>query len=290
MNIYKIQFFKLLLFSLMVCVLFGCRNNKIDANETKEKSKKMVYWEKALEHEFKMLRNPATGKIPEGIYEAELMQAKSVLQKQIQEGRVSANTYAFQGPENLGGRVRSVVYDKRYNGTSNKIIIAGGVSGGVFKSIDDGATWTRKSPLTVHYSCTSIAQDTRAGFEDTWYYATGEATGNSTSISGATYSGHGVFKSTDNGETWSRLTASNTSAVESFTTAADYIMKVAVDPTNGNVYAAAACTILRSTDGGSTWSTALSGTLSSSSQITDIVITSTGRLYASFSGNFSYIC
>lgn len=149
----------------MVCVLFGCRNNKIDANETKEKSKKMVYWEKALEHEFKMLRNPATGKIPEGIYEAELMQAKSVLQKQIQEGRVSANTYAFQGPENLGGRVRSVVYDKRYNGTSNKIIIAGGVSGGVFKSIDDGATWTRKSPLTVHYSCTSIAQDTRAGLK-----------------------------------------------------------------------------------------------------------------------------
>lgn len=269
----------------MVCVLFGCRNNKIDANETKEKSKKMVYWEKALEHEFKMLRNPATGKIPEGIYEAELQQAKSILQKQIQEGRVSANTYAFQGPENLGGRVRSVVYDKRYNGTSNKIIIAGGVSGGVFKSIDDGATWTRKSPLTVHYSCTSIAQDTRAGFEDTWYYATGEATGNSTGISGASYSGHGVFKSTDNGETWSRLTASNTSAVESFTTAADYIMKVAVDPTNGNVYAAAACTILRSTDGGSTWSTALSGTLSSSSQITDIVITSTGRLYASFSGN-----
>lgn len=286
----KFQFSRILFFLMIICVLFSCKSlnkpeKESDELETKEVSKRMVYWEKAMEQEFRMLRNPQTGKIPEGIYEAELIQAKEVLQKQIQEGRVSANTYTFQGPENLGGRVRSVVYDKRYNGTSNKIILAGGVSGGLFKSTDDGATWTRKSPLTTHYSCTSIAQDTRAGFEDTWYYATGEATGNSTSATGAFYGGHGVFKSTDNGETWSRLTASNTSAVESFSTAADFIMKVAVDPTNGNVYAAAACTILRSTDGGTTWSTSLSGTLASASQITDIVITSTGRFYASFSGN-----
>lgn len=290
MNNYKHHFTKILFFLLIICVLFGCKNVNKHENESenlkvKEISNKMVYWEKAMEQEFKMLRNPQTGKIPEGIYDAELLQAKQVLQKQIQEGRVSANTYTFQGPENLGGRVRSVVYDKRYNGTSNKIIMAGGVSGGVFKSTDDGATWTRKSPLTAHYSCTSIAQDTRAGFEDTWYYATGEATGNSTSATGAFYSGHGVFKSTDNGETWSRLTASNSSSVETFSTASDFIMKVAVDPTNGYVYMAAACTILRSADGGTSWSSVLSGTLSTSSQITDIVITSTGRLYASFSGN-----
>lgn len=246
--------------------------------------------EGAAEYEFNMLKNPITGRIPEGIYEAELAQAKGILAKQqLTQRLTSTNAYTFQGPNNLGGRTRTIAYDVRYNGTSNRIILAGGVSGGVYKSTDDGATWVRKSPTGEHFSCTSIAQDTRTGSEDTWYYGVGEATGNSagSSAAGDYYSGNGVYKSTDNGNTWSRLTASNTSALETFTVGEDFINKVIVDPTNGNVYAACAAKIMRSTDGGATWGTVLSGGLTSSSNFTDIVVTSTGRFYAGFGGTNS---
>lgn len=239
----------------------------------------------AMEYEFNMLKNPTTGKIPEGTFEAELAQAREILARQQLMGRIEAtNAYIFQGPNNLGGRTRTIAYDIRYDGVSNRVILAGGVSGGVYKSIDDGATWTRKSPTGEHFSCTSIAQDTRVGFRDTWYYGVGESSGNSASGDGAFYLGNGVYKSTDNGETWARLTSSNTSDLETFSTGADIINKVIVDPTNGNVYVACAAKIMRSTDGGTTWTDVLPGVLASTNQRTDIVVSSTGRLYASFSG------
>lgn len=239
----------------------------------------------AWEYEFEMTKDPATGTIPEGIYEAESAQADEIVQMQRSRRIPEFASYNFVGPDNLGGRTRTVAYDVRYNGTSNRTILAGGVSGGVYKSTDDGASWVRKSPTGQHYSCTSLAQDTRAGFQDTWYYTVGESLGNSANATGAGYSGNGVYKSTDNGETWTRLPNSNTSALESFSTNADYTLKIIVDPTNGNVYLGATAAIIRSTDGGATWVTVLNGTLQNSGQTTDIIVTSGGILYAAFAGS-----
>lgn len=272
--------------AMLLAVLFFSQCNNAPPTETKapkEPGKRQTDLKGAAEFELNMLKNPVTGQIPEGIRELEKQQAREIAA--AQRGITASNTYTYQGPDNLGGRTRALAYDVRYNGTSNRVILAGGVSGGIYKSTDDGATWTRKSPLGEHFSCTSLAQDPRAGFQDTWYYTVGEAIGNSTGATGAFYSGNGVYKSTDNGETWARLPSSNTTALETFSTAADIINKVIVDPMNGNVYIACAATIRKSPDGGSTWTTVLSGTLSTSSQYTDIVVTSTGRLYAAFGGN-----
>lgn len=255
--------------------------SEIDGDESAEDH------EGAIEYELNMTKDPATGKIPEGIREMALAQANEVLREQKANLIPEFASYSFQGPNNLGGRTRSVAYDVRYDGTTNRIILGCGISGGVYKSIDDGATWTRKSPTGQHFSCTSLAQDPRSGSQDTWYYSVGEASGNSTGATGAFYTGNGIYKSTDNGETWSRLANSNTSSLETFSTAADIITKVLVDPTNGNVYAACAATVLRSTDGGTTWGTVLSGTLANSGQFTDIVVTNTGRFYAGFGGTNS---
>ncbi len=293
----KIQFYKssfLFLCPVLsaIVLLTACKNNTKDISEKEKhypkKTKGHTDFNGAMEYEFNMIKNPTTGKIPEGSFTGELEQARAILANQQQNNIVAAGTsYTFQGPDNLGGRTRTIAYDVRFNGTSNQVILAGGVSGGVFKSIDNGTTWVRKSPTGAHFSCTSIAQDTRVGFEDTWYYGVGEASGNSAGATSAFYSGNGVYKSTDNGETWARLTTSNTSALETFSTGADCIQKVIVDPTDGNVYVACLAKIMRSVDGGTTWVDVLPGTLASSTQTTDVVVSSTGRLYASFAGTNS---
>lgn len=272
---------------LFITVLFtSCINNTNDLANSPG-SIGHTDFDGAMQYEFNMLKNPVTGTIPEGTHEAELAQARLILAKQQSTGITALNAYSFQGPDNLGGRTRAVAYDVRYNGGSNRIILAGGVSGGVYKSIDDGATWVRKSPTGEHFSCTTIAQDPRPGSEDTWYYGVGEASGNSAGGSGAFYSGNGIYKSTDNGDTWTRLTTFNATPLESFSTAADFVNKIVVDPASGKVYAACPATIYRSVDFGMTWTTVLSGPVSSSGQYTDIVVTGAGRLYASFGGTNS---
>lgn len=290
----KIQLYKtglLFLYPVLsaIVLLTACKNNTKDISEKEKhypkKTKGHTDFNGAMEYEFNMIKNPITGKIPEGSFTGELEQARAILANQQQNNIVAAGTpYTFQGPDNLGGRTRTLAYDVRFNGTSNQVILAGGVSGGVFKSIDNGTTWVRKSPTGAHFSCTSLAQDTRLGFEDTWYYGVGESSGNSASGSGAFYFGNGVYKSTDNGETWTRLTTSNTSALETFTTGADCIQKVIVDPTDGYVYVACLAKIMRSIDGGTTWVDVLPGVLGNTSQTTDIVVSAAGRLYAAFGG------
>ncbi len=285
LNLFRISSY---LFVLMLLTGTGCllKKNNDNLPEQKTKGNRMDDIAARELYEFNMTKNPATGKIPDGIRERELAQAKAVLEQNSLTTPSVLNVYSFQGPNNLGGRTRALAYDIRFDGGANMVLMAGGVSGGLFKSTDDGATWVRKSLLGDLFNVTTLAQDTRVGFRDTWYYGGGEFTGNSTSASGASYRGKGVFKSTDNGETWVHLPASNTGTLESFDHRADYIQKIVVDPTTGNVYMAVVDAIYRSTDGGTSWSIVLTSGSSgfSTAMPTDIVVTSTGRFYAAFAG------
>ncbi|MEZ4826706.1 MAG: T9SS type A sorting domain-containing protein [Bacteroidia bacterium] len=236
-----------------------------------------------IDFEFDMRKDPATGQIPEGIRQMELAQAfRAPVQNPSQ--RSAAFSVTERGPNNLGGRTRAIVFDTRY--ASNSTIMAGGVSSGVYRTTNGGTTWSKVSSNDEIHNVTAIAQDTRSGQEDTWYYATGEASGNSASL-GSLYYGTGIWKSTDNGSTWTFLGNSNTGSLESFDECADFISKLVVDPTNGDVYAASLGEILRSQDGGSTWTAVLGPGCASTSNMTDIVVTSAGRLYAAFSGTLA---
>ncbi len=278
----KIIFLSLYAIICLILLMNNCQNSPYKNSEDKASTD----FTGALEYEFNILKNPTTGIIPEGSFENEKLQARFIAERQPQNRIAGGTAYIFQGPENLGGRTRSLQYDVRYNGITNQMIIAGGVSGGIYKSLDNGATWVRKSPTGEHYSCTSIAQDSRPGNNDTWYYTVGEATGSSASggLFASLYGGNGVYKSTDNGETWSRLVNSNTTALESFSTNADFISKVVVNPVNGDVYIACLAAIRRSTDGGSSWESVFIASPLDLNQLTDIAVTSTGIFYAGLSG------
>ncbi|MCB0843818.1 MAG: hypothetical protein KDE26_11240, partial [Bacteroidetes bacterium] len=250
----------------------------------KTPEERALFAEEREKFEFDMLKDPATGQIPDNIRALEMSVARRI--PPFQESKRGAGfTVTPRGPNNLGGRTRAITFDVRY-GTTNSVILAGGVSGGVFRSTNGGGSWTRVSPDDEIHSVTSIVQDPRAGFQDTWYYATGESLGNSASNgSSGLYTGQGIWKSTDNGLTWTRLANSNTGSSTSFDNRMDFIHKLAIDPSNGYVYAAALATIQRSTNGGTTWATVLQPGVGgyNTGQWSDIAITSAGA-----SGGYFY--
>jgi len=243
------------------------------------------------EREWRMLRNPKTGRIPVGIRDIEMAWVQTIPFRgddgitQVNGGMV-ANTYSAAGPTQNGGRTRGVAFDMRYNGTTNRVMLAGGINGGIFRSADGGATWTFVHPVNEVRSLSCFAQDPRPGFQDTWYAGTGEGDGISASLPSGFVIGNGLFKSTDNGLTWTRLASTADDNPTSFTFF-DIVHRLAVHPGTGHVYAAIHQRIVRSTDGGNTWSTVLNTPTSTSSDrgSTDILIDKAGtRLFAAVSG------
>jgi len=264
----------------------GLLPNSVEHKPTRIKNGPAADFDKAVEEEYNFLKDPATGKIPSNAHELELKQAKQILEKQLLEepqNSTSATTFLLQGPTNLGGRVRSIVFD--LNDPTGNTILAGGVSGALFRTTNGGTNWTRQSPNTERFSVTAIAQDPRVGFRNIWYYAGGEAIGNSASEAGALYGGNGVFKSTDNGLSWSRLPNSNTGSVFAFDNCSDLISEIIVHPTTGDVYASNVGQVMRSTNGGSTWSVVLGTASCNTSMVGDLIVTPTGRIYAGLAGN-----
>ena len=261
-----------------------------EENHQKRAEMQIARWQ----YEYEILKDPKTGKIPRNAYSDEMRQAMSLpvsgesgsIQNGIAtfgENTPSNNVYLKAGPNNIGGRTRAFVLDKRFNGTTNQVIIAGCVSGGIMRSADGGATWTLVTPSSQIHSLTALAQDPRAGNENTWYAGSGESLGNSASASGAFFFGNGIFKSTDNGLSWTPLTSTQ-STVESFNSAFDIIHKIVVHPITGDVYVAGQNTIQRSQNGGTTW-TPVKGTLGGNTATgnTDIVIKADGsKIYAAF--------
>ncbi len=241
--------------------------------------------ERREEWERMRLADPATGEIPKGIAFLEQRFAAGIPMAAADR---SGPDWMTRGPWNVGGRTRALAFDVN----DENRIFAGGVSGGLWLSEDGGQSWERKTPLNAHPGCVSIAQDTRPGHTDTWYYISGELWGTSASGGGgAFYFGDGMFKSTDGGNTWAALGNTDNGNQNSFTDVWQGGYRVVTDPTNDaqdEVYAATYGAIWRSLNGGTTWSVVRGNANSGPfSYATDIAITSTGVLYATLSSEGS---
>ncbi|MBO3700187.1 FlgD immunoglobulin-like domain containing protein [Roseivirga sp. E12] len=223
------------------------------------------------EYERQLLANPTTGQIPEGIRAKELsFAAKNYRTQLLNDQRlqrsgsnsgsaIQALNWSQVGPNNFGGRSRAVVMDVR----DENLMIAGGVSGGSWRSIDQGQNWTRTSLADDIQSVTAITQNIKAGQEDIWYYGTGELVGNSTRAPGAPFRGNGIFKSTDNGISWRPLTSTQSNSPGLFNSPFQYVWDITTNPngTDDEVIAAVYGGIVRSVDGGQNWTTVLGNDL-----------------------------
>ncbi len=228
--------------------------------------------------ELNRYKDPATGKIPRGIKSKEMDFVRQHFPNSKNQIGLQGSEWVRRGPFDIGGRTRAVAFDVR----DENIILAGGVSGGMWRSTDAGETWVRTTTPEQLQSVTTIVQDIREGYEDTWYYGTGEAHGNSAHISG-----DGIFKSTDNGRSWERIEGTYTNSPQSGNSLFDYTWRLVMDHTsdnpNGVIYAACSQKgIFKSTDGGHNWKSCISGT----GYFNEIVISKTGRLYATLSNKY----
>jgi len=155
-------------------------------------------------------------------------------------------TWEYVGANNIGGRVTDVVVDP----TQPNTIFISAAGGGIWKSTDGGMTYTPSWPNDYPQAIGALAR----GSDGTLWAGTGEA---NASGGGITYNGDGVYKSTDNGVTWTNVGLAN----------AGMIGRIAVDPTDPDrVFVAAAGDIYaqggkrglyRTVDGGDHWAPVL---------------------------------
>lgn len=139
------------------------------------------------------------------------------------------------------GRVNSITFDPG----NVKTIYIGTPDGGVWKTIDGGATWQPKFDTQPTLSVGSIVISPRNS--NILYVATSDPFGYNTPFWGGTYS-IGVRKSIDGGNTWTATGLSWTVSQNRT------IRKLAIDPRYGKIVLAATSDgLYRTVNGGATW-------------------------------------
>ncbi len=232
-----------------------------------------------MQYELELLQDPQTGRIPLNIRENEL---EFLHEMAPVKGNILAkhkSKVENRGPVNVGGRTRALAIDR----TNEDVILAGGVSGGLWRSTDGGQSWKRVTKDDQHPSITCIVQDPRPGKDKIWYYGTGEGVGNSASAAGAFFQGNGVFVSKDGGKSFkpSKNTADDDPVNFS---PFDIITNIAVHPVTGDVYVSTRDGIHKSTNGAKDFTEVLAGGFPN---WTDLIITGGGVLYASVEASSS---
>jgi photosystem II stability/assembly factor-like uncharacterized protein len=147
----------------------------------------------------------------------------------------------WSGNDHAAGRVSSISVDPR---DANVVYVAA-AQGGVWKSLDGGATWKAITDKLSSLASGALACD--PANPDILYYATGEQHEALDS-----FAGDGLFRSLDAGMTWTKI-ATRASI-------GDFVARVAVNLANPNLlYLASSRGLLRSTDGGTNWTVTQSG-------------------------------
>jgi hypothetical protein len=147
------------------------------------------------------------------------------------------------GPGNIGGRTRII----RFHPVDHGVLFAAGVSGGVWRSDNNGASWRPIADGLANLAVNSFVIDPRS--PDTMYAGTGEGYfREEIRGTGLPLRGGGVFVTRDGGTNWTRL--ESTAGVDFH-----WVNDLQLSPTDSRrLYAATRTGVWRSPDGGQTWS------------------------------------
>ncbi|MCH2132933.1 MAG: glycoside hydrolase [Phycisphaerales bacterium] len=116
--------------------------------------------------------------------------------------------WVFRGPTNISGRTRTLLFDPN----NSDSMLMGGVTGGLWKSTNQGVNWVEADPQLPALQVCSLQRD--PSDDDIIYAGTGEGPlkyimpdPTDGWISNYLFGGDGIFKSEDNGATWTQLNA-----------------------------------------------------------------------------------
>ncbi|MEX0968155.1 MAG: T9SS type A sorting domain-containing protein [Bacteroidia bacterium] len=151
----------------------------------------------AVEYVNRMKANQYTGLVDP----ADVQKALDMHESMPQNKKDIAFDWRSMGPDNIGGRTRAIWVDR----DNNNIIYGGAVSGGFFKSTNFGASWKKTSTDLNSLIISSITQTENGDI----YFGTGELNFTSAGAGalGTGFMGRGMWKSTDRGETFEFLEA-----------------------------------------------------------------------------------
>lgn len=203
----------------------------------------------------------AAQRIPEGETAAEgtldvfELYEKARLERDRMPGYVSADgrrlppgakaelgRWEFLGPGNIGGRTRALLIHPQ----KARIRYAAGVSGGIWKTVDAGASWRPIADLLPNIAVSAMVMDPED--PDTIYAGTGE--GHFREVVRETslpLRGLGIFKTIDGGATWERLESTKNGDFA-------WVNALAISTSDPRrVYAATRSGVWRSRNGGRTW-------------------------------------
>ncbi len=249
-------------------------NNKASTEGMEVDAQNRMNWE------LRRLADPSTGKIPDNIRQKELAFAATLPNDdQVASGDRAALNIVNRGPWNVGGRTRAFGIDI----SNENRLLAGSCSGGMWLSTDGGTTWNMSNTLSQLKNATCLIQDKRPGHTNVWYYGSGEAYGASASGGGSYYLGDGLFTSIDSGVTWQSVASTAGGVAQTFSIGWQLVWNLANDvsanDTITEIYAAIYGAIMRSVNGGVSWTAVRGG----NSYFTDVAVTTTGVVYATMS-------
>ncbi|KUK57952.1 MAG: Uncharacterized protein XD81_1315, partial [Bacteroidetes bacterium 38_7] len=81
---------------------------------------------------------------------------KAQLQNQLKSGNAVSLNWQSLGPDNVGGRTRAIVFDKR--DANYNTVYASSVAGGIWKSTNLGSTWVKVNQASSNLNVSCMVQ------------------------------------------------------------------------------------------------------------------------------------